>query len=393
MLNILEETVVTQENCMQRTTCRHCGGAVFEKSLLDYYNMPSAAQNLPTKEELADDVSSNLQVCQCSECGLVQLGNEPVPYYKDVIRASAFSEDMKAFRIKQFSSWAQTYQLVGSNILEVGCGRGEYLSLMNMVGMHAYGLENSKKSVQDCIDQGLQVFQGYFDHDFIKINASPFDGFMCLNFMEHWPNPKATLRGIRENLAIGAVGFVEVPNFDMIIEKGLYSEFISDHLLYFTQDTLISTLQTNGFEVLECKPVWQDYILSATVRKRSRTNLDFLNNIRLDISAQLNQYINKFPSGNVAVWGAGHQALAVLALADLGNKIAYVVDSAPFKQGRYTPATHIPIVSPEQLVENPIGAIIIMAASYSDEVARLIRKRHGNSIRVAVLRDYGLEEI
>jgi hypothetical protein len=95
----------------------------------------------------------------------------------------------------------------------------------------------------------------------------------------------------------------------------------------------------------------------------------------------------------VAVWGAGHQALAVLALADLGNKIAYVVDSAPFKQGRYTPATHIPIVSPEQLVENPIGAIIIMAASYSDEVARLIRKRHGNSIRVAVLRDYGLEEI
>lgn len=375
------------------SSCRVCSGSVFPDTLLFFSNMPATAQNFATEKSPVSDFSTNLEVLQCYDCGLIQLSNDPVPYYKDVIRAAAFSEDMKAFRIQQFSSWAQTYQLVGRNILEVGCGRGEYLSLMNTVGMHAYGLENSKASVLDCINQGLQVSQGYFDDDFIKINTNPFDGFMCLNFMEHWPDPKATLRSIRENLADNAIGLIEVPNFDMIIEKGLYSEFISDHLLYFTQDTLTSTLQTNGFDVLECKSVWHNYILSATVRKRSRTNLNFLNNIRLDISAQLNKYINNFPAGKVAVWGAGHQALAVLALADLGNKIAYVVDSAPFKQGRYTPATHIPIVAPEQLVKNPMDAVIIMAASYSDEVARLIKAKHGDSIKLAALRDFGLEEI
>jgi len=393
MHTALVEVDVNQENSNKIFTCRNCGVSTISEPLLNFYNMPSAAQNLPTKENLVGDIGTHLLVCQCLECGLIQLKNEPVSYYKDVIRAAAFSEDMKAFRIQQFSSWANTYQLIGRNILEVGCGCGEYLSVINSVGMHAYGLENSCVSVIDCINQGLQVSQGFLDDEFLKINSAPFDGFMCLNFMEHWPNPKATLRGIRENLTQNAIGLIEVPNFDMIIQKGLFSEFIPDHLLYFTKDTLISTLQTNGFDVLDCQPVWQDYILSATVRKRSHLNLDFLNNIQLNISIQLNEYINNFPAGKVAIWGAGHQALAVLALAELGSKIAYVVDSAPFKQNRFTPATHIPIVAPDQILKDPIDAIIIMAASYSDEVARLIRTSHGNSIKVVILREYGLEDV
>jgi hypothetical protein len=93
----------------------------------------------------------------------------------------------------------------------------------------------------------------------------------------------------------------------------------------------------------------------------------------------------------VAVWGAGHQALAVMALADLGGKIRYVIDSAPFKQGKFTPATHIPIVAPEHLKTDPVDAIIVMAASYSDEVAKLIVEKYREHIEIAILRDYGLE--
>ena len=52
--------------------------------------------------------------------------------------------------------------------------------------------------------------------------------------------------------------------------------------------------------------------------------------------------------GPVAVWGASHQALTLLALARATN-VAYVVDSAPFKQGRLTPATHLRVVAPAHL--------------------------------------------
>jgi SAM-dependent methyltransferase len=385
-------SISTKEEKMHMR-CRVCGGAIYPEALLQYSNMPATAQGFPTLETLAQDHGANLEVCQCSACGLIQLSNEPVPYYRDVIRAAAFSEDMRVFRVAQFKAWADKYQLFGRKILEVGCGRGEYLSLLNDVGVDAYGLEHATASVQDCRDQGLRVSQGYLGDDGTPIEIAPFDGFVCLNFMEHWPKPTSSLQAIGNHLTDGAIGLVEVPNFDMIVEKGLFSEFIADHLLYFTEDTMRLTLQSNGFDVLECQRIWQDYILSAVVRKRAPTNLTFFDRFRTDISSQLNHYINRFPSQKVAVWGAGHQSLAVIALADLANKIAYVIDSAPFKQGKYTPATHLPIVAADYLKTNPVEAIIVMAASYSDEVARLIRTRYGYGMKVAILRDNGLEEI
>ena len=78
---------------------------------------------------------------------------------------------------------------------------------------------------------------------------------------------------------------------------------------------------------------------------------------------------------------------------NLKDKIKYVVDDAPFKQGKYTPATHIPIVPAENLEVSPVEAVIVMAASYSDEVAKKIRKNFDKSLKVSILRDTGLEKV
>ena len=70
-----------------------------------------------------------------------------------------------------------------------------------------------------------------------------------------------------------------------------------------------------------------------------------------------------------------------------------MVDSAAFKQGKYTPATHIPIVAPAALDADPVEAVIVMAASYSDEVARILREKFSAKLSVAILRDFGLEPV
>jgi len=104
---------------MTVTQCRVCNNNFFEEPLLRYENMPKAAQFLPDAESLESDKGVNLEVCQCSGCGLVQLSNEPVHYYKEVVRAVAFSEEMKEFRRKQFSSFVQKYSLKGKKILRL----------------------------------------------------------------------------------------------------------------------------------------------------------------------------------------------------------------------------------------------------------------------------------
>jgi len=359
--------------------------------LLRYENMPKAAQFLPDKESLEGDRGIDLEVCQCSGCGLIQLSNEPVPYYREVIRAAAFSEEMRGFRMKQFSRFVKDYSLEGKKVIEIGCGLGEYLSIMQQFGVNAYGLEYSAESVMKCVQNGLRVSEGFIQGSACRLDDAPFDAFFMLNFLEHLPDPNETLTGIYHNLADDAIGLVEVPNFDMMLRNKLFSEFICDHLFYFTKETLSTTLRLNGFEVLDCQEVWHDYVISAVLKKRVKLTISHFSQYQGRLKKGIEEYIGRFKDKQVAIWGAGHQALAVISLADLADRVKYVVDSAIFKQGKYTPATHIPIVSPDVLDSDPVDAVIVMAASYSDEVVRIIQQKYDKNINISILRDFGLE--
>ncbi len=378
---------------MSINTCRVCGHSFFTQPLLKYEKMPKAAQFFPDAGSIKTEKGVNLEVYQCSGCGLVQLNNEPVGYYKEVVRAAAFSPEMKEFRIKQFKDFVQEFKLSEKKILEVGCGCGEYLSLMQQAGGRTYGLEYSKDSVKKCVESGLKVSQGFIDNHNYKIDNAPFDAFFILNFLEHLPDLTSVLGGIYTNLVDDALGLIEVPNFDMILQKKLFSEFIPDHLFYFTKDTLNTALRINGFEIIKCDVVWYDYIISAVVKKRKRQDITYFYEYQEKLKEGIEQYVCRFKNKKVAVWGAGHQALTVIALTGLRDKIRYVIDSAVFKQGKFTPATHIPIVAPDMLNTEPVDAVIVMAASYSDEVAKIIREKFDKNISIAILRDFGLEEV
>ena len=374
-------------------SCRACGQRLLAPVLLQQHDMPASAQSLPRQDELAHDRGITLELRQCAGCGLVQTTNAPVPYYREVIRAAAVSPEMTEFRRAQFANFVARHGLAGHRVLEVGCGRGEYLQLLAEAGVEAHGIEHGIAAVADCRGRGLNVAQRFIESADTDIPGAPFDAFMILNFLEHLPAPRTVLAGIHHNLVPGAPGLVEVPNFDMMLRANLFSEFISDHLFYFTESTLRTLLESNGFEVIDCEPVWHDYILAASVRARPPLDLTAMDAAQACQQQSFDRFLDGGERQRVAIWGAGHQALATINLLSLASRVRYVVDSAPFKQGRHTPGSHLPIVAPERIARDGIDTVIVMAASYSDEVATIVRQRFGADIRVAVLRAHGLEEL
>jgi len=373
------------------SSCRVCRAYLPDKPLLCFENMPKAAQMMPGIDDLVLDKGITLSVFQCQQCGLVQTTGEPVSYYREVIRAAAYSPEMQLFREQQFTDFVNRYQLKNKPLLEVGCGGGEYLSIFQKTGVKPWGIEYGQQAVNTCQQMGLEVNQLFIESANVNIPGAPFAAFAILNFMEHWPDPCVTLSGLANNLSDGAIGLIEVPNFDMILKKRLFSEFISDHIFYFTQETLETTLRLNQFEVLSCQSIWHDYILSAVVRKRPVIDTSNFTAQSTKLQQQLDDFIQYHSNRGVVIWGAGHQALATLAILGIHQGIRYVVDSAPFKQGKFTPATHLPIVPPSHLKQDKVGAIIVMAASYSDEVVDIIRSNYDKTLAIAVLRDHGLE--
>ena len=183
---------------MTRTTdkCRACGGTLYNEPLISFKDLPSSAQGMPSSDELNNDAPIDLDLMQCSCCGLIQFTCEPVSYYKNVIRSTGFSSTMKAVRRKEYAEYIDKYSLSGKKILEVGCGRGEYLELLNECNVKAYGLENDPELRKDAAAKNLTVFTGHMDYENLILPEAPFDAFVCFNFLEHQPDPAAFLRGI-----------------------------------------------------------------------------------------------------------------------------------------------------------------------------------------------------
>ena len=378
---------------MSSRKCRVCSGEFFEEPLLIYKDMPAISQFLPKKDDFAEDKCVDLTVCQCSKCSLVQLDNDPVYYFRDVIRSGAVSEEVRRFRMIQFQNFVDEYQLKGKKILEIGCGRGEYLGLMDKTGAVAYGLEHRKESVEECREKGLSVVQGFLDNPVQKIENGPFDAFYICNFLEHFDEPSIALQAIAYNLKDNGIGIVEVPNSDLLLQDKCFYKFTLEHLLNFTQETLKLALHLNGFEVLSCKPIRHGSPLSAVVRKIKQLDFSDFDDNQNQLHKIINAFIEQFGTEKIAIWGAGHYTFGLLSALNIGDKIKYIVDSAPFKQGRYSPKTHVPIVAPEMLKTDPVKGVIVLAAGYSDEVAKILLKNFDPKIKVAVVRNNKLEHL
>ena len=369
-------------------TCRICGEQL--KSILVYKNTPRIVQNLPDEKEIINDTGIDLEIYQCQFCGTMQHILEPVPYFKDVIRSAAVSPELLESKQKQLGEFIGKYCLEGKSILEVGCGKGEFLSLLNGCNVDAVGLENSIASVNVCAENGLQAINGFIDSKHDKLNRV-FDGFVMFNFLEHLPNPKDVLKGIANNLSPEAAGIIEVPNSDMLFSENLHSEFMLDHIFYFTRKTLINLIEQCGFEVLDCSATRYNYVLSAVVKKRALQNTSEMLIQSKHINSQIEALINTCGNGKVAVWGASHQAFFVLSQIKSVGAFEFIIDSAEMKQGKYSPVSHLPVVSPAEVDFSSLALILVTAGSYSDEVCRQLKEKYCFAGKIYVLRPSGVE--
>lgn len=374
--------------------CIACGMPLMEEPLLDLEQMPASAQDIPDASQVEADAGLHLKLCQCSGCGLVQFDCEPVAYYRDVIRAGGFSTTMVELRKSQYARLIGTYHLEGKKFIEVGAGRGEFLSVLTQFPVQAAGLEHRKALVDIACESGLKVFEGFAQDENTLFPEGPYDVFLSFNFLEHQPDPAGMLRAVYANLAEDGMGLITVPSFEYILENDGFYELIRDHLAYYTFDTLRQLLERCGFEVLEQEMINRDTI-SMVVKKKPRTELQGLTKCFANIQDEADRILNRLKAEGkrMAIWGASHQGFTLAAVTGLSSKVAYIIDSAPFKQGRFAPASHLPIVAPDRFHEDPVEAILIVAPGYTGEIYDIIRKRFGDTVEVMVLRSNHIERM
>jgi methionine biosynthesis protein MetW len=98
----------------------------------------------------------------------------------------------------------------GSRVLDVGCGDGDLLRLLESRGVDGRGIELSREGVNRCVAKGLAVVQGDADTDLVNYPDDAFDYVILSQTLQATRKPRVVLEHL---LRIGRHAIVSFPNF------------------------------------------------------------------------------------------------------------------------------------------------------------------------------------
>ena len=99
----------------------------------------------------------------------------------------------------------------GSRVLDLGCGNGAFLSLLqSQRGCTGYGVEIDDANVMACVQRGVSVIQLNLEQGLSMFEDQSFDVVLQIDTLQHLRNAETMLR---ETARVGRMGVVAFPNF------------------------------------------------------------------------------------------------------------------------------------------------------------------------------------
>src|ERR1700753_3071855 len=84
----------------------------------------------------------------------------------------------------------------GARVLDVGCGEGELLRLLETRGVDGRGIELSREGVNLCVAKGLAVVQGDADTDLVNYPDDAFDYVILSQTLQATRQPRVVLENL-----------------------------------------------------------------------------------------------------------------------------------------------------------------------------------------------------
>lgn len=347
-------------------TCRLCSRPINTDRAV-VIDTPAGTQLFSDDAATALALQTRISVVECVQCSLIQLTGDPVVYEHVSSSSSCVSEPLTDHRLGQLR---ELFRMSGAaegsgRMLEIGCGDGYLLEHAKGLFDKVVGIEPTRRNADTAAARGLDIRQMLMGRGAV-VEGGPFDYFCCFHVMEHVTQISSVLQGVFETLSEDAVGIIEVPATEAAIAHQRFGDFMPDHLNYFTEVSLRTALEWNGFSVERIYRDWGGEHLVAYVRKRGvRSNVGFIAE-RQKMLDRLVAEVNRRGLSFV-LWGVSHHLLPYISV--LGKIDALVaVDGSPSKVGRYIPSTNLKVKAIDTLRSLSHGYVAVTAPRFRDEI-------------------------
>jgi hypothetical protein len=352
---------------------------------------------LPTREEAMRFPKGNLKLGFCHACGFV----ENTIFDPNLQDYTSAYEETQTFspRFNQFSSdlanrLIERYDLRNKEILDIGCGRADFLVLLcEMGGNHGVGIDpnSTEGRIKSEVASRINLIRDFYSEKYSYLTPQ----FVCCRHtLEHIQATRTFVQMIRNSIGerLETVVFFEVPDVSSVLREGAFWDIYYEHCSYFSSGSLARLFRSCGFEVLNLTRGFDDqYLLIEAMPDRgsgkryfeAENDLEELERYMRDFKQSCLEKLVQWKSELIqikkqgrrsAIWGAGSKGVSYLTSLNITDEIDCVVDINPYKHGMYTPGTGHEIVSPEYLKKYRPDAVFVMNLSYAEEIRHHIER-------------------
>lgn len=375
----------------RRDTCRGCLAADWQL-VYDFGPMPLAGGFLLPEEREKDRVYP-LSLWRCRACGLLQVRDvvDPRVLFDDYRYLSSVTRTLRA-HFDAYADFLARLLPPGATVVEFGCNDGVLLAPLAQRGIRAIGVDRAPNVVEVARSRGLDVRCAAFGEALareLRAELGPVALITASNVFAHIDDLDDVLRGVRALLAPDGRFVVEVHDQAALVRDRQWDTVYHEHLCYYSLGALRHLAGRFGLDLEEAYSLpMHGGALRAVFRSgatpgsgalailalerdegldRGETFEELGQAIR-DHVRRLGEFIDA-QKGRLFAYGAAGRATILLNVLGLGpDRLAYVVDESPFRQGRLMPGVHVPIVGREAIESDPCDVGLITAWNYRDEI-------------------------
>ncbi|HEX4067077.1 MAG TPA: class I SAM-dependent methyltransferase [Acidobacteriaceae bacterium] len=315
-----------------------------------------------------------------------------------------FSSTFRSFHHRLATDLIQRCDLHEKTILEIGCGKGEFISMLCALGRNrGIGFDPAfvPERRPEAGDTAVEFYQELYSERYSHVHA---DCIVCKMTLEHIPQTYSFMKTVRR--AIGdrtqSTVFFQVPNMTRVLRDAAFWDVYHEHCSYFTPGALKNLFALTGFDVTDTWTDYDDQYLMITARP-SRNLMD-PSSVPAPPSEEDRVAVQEFAAESerriafwrqairsmvkrgerVVLWGSGSKAVAFLSALGFSADeclVEYAVDVNPYRRGHFIPGTGQEIVEPAFLAAYRPHFIIAMNSIYTAEIQTDLA-RHGVSAEV-----------
>ena len=383
--------------------CRFCGSAL-RHTFVDLGMSPLCESYVAEEDLDAMEPFYPLHVLVCDECWLVQLqeyvSGEEI-FGGDYAYFSSYSESWVEHARKYVDDVSGRFGLdTDSMVLEVASNDGYLLQHFRDRNVPVLGVEPAENVAEAALERGIPTRTEFFGEHYatrlVDEGIRP-DLVVANNVLAHVPDLNDFVAGVKTVLAPKGVLTVEFPHLVRLVEENQFDTIYHEHYSYFSFLTARRVFEAHDLEVFDVEELsthggsLRVYVRHAgrndvhpttdrpaELAERERTTgveslgyyRAFSEQVR-ETKRSLLQFLIETRRGGESVVGYGAPGKGNTLLNYCGIRtdfLDYTVDISEYKQGMYTPGTHIPIHPPSRIADTRPDYVLILPWNLKDEI-------------------------